>query len=366
MKEEMIAMLLAGGKGTRLNELTRKVAKPVVNFGGKYRIIDFTLSNCANSSINVVGVLTQYESSFLNEYVGSGQKWGLDANGCSCVLLSPRQGDEGILWYEGTASAIEKNIDFMDKYNPKYVLVLSADHIYKMDYNKMLETHKKNKADCTISVVRVPIEDASRFGILNINPDSSILEFDEKPAKPKSNLASMGIYIFSYDVLKKYLTEAEEHETDFGKHIIPKMLNNKLRMFTYVFDGYWKDVGTVTSLWEANMDLLNENNELNKLRNWKIFSQDTFSHSQLIGANSRVNNSIVSNGCIVEGEVSSSILFNDVMIAKNAVVKDSILLPGVIVEDGARVYKAIVNENYVIEKSEVINEEQQEIILISE
>lgn len=370
-KNEIIAMLLAGGKGSRLESLTKKVAKPAVYFGGKYRIIDFALSNCTNSGINVVGVMTQYESIQINEYIGAGTKWGFDGNNSAAVLLSPRQKETGFNWYEGTANAIYENIDFMDKYNPEYVLILSADHIYKMNYKKMLDEHKNTNADLTIAVLEVPWDEASRFGIMNTNEDGSVYEFEEKPKNPKSNLASMGIYIFSYDKLKKYLIQdnnIKRDEHDFGKHIIPAMIKDNCKLFAYKFKGYWKDVGTVQSLWQANMDLL-ESYDLDLYgmdSDWKIYSEDTHSGPQFISKTASIKNSLINQGCIIEGDVSHSVIFGDVKIGKGAIVKDSVLLPGVEVGENAIVDQVIINNNVKIGKGVKVNKNKTKIALISE
>ena len=370
-KNEIIAMLLAGGKGSRLESLTKKVAKPAVYFGGKYRIIDFALSNCTNSGINVVGVMTQYESIQINEYIGAGTKWGFDGNNSAAVLLSPRQKESGFNWYNGTADAIYENIDFMDKYNPEYVLILSADHIYKMNYKKMLDFHKENNADLTIAVLEVPWDEAPRFGIMNTNPDGSVYEFEEKPKNPKSNLASMGIYIFTYEKLKKYLIEDEKikrDEHDFGKDIIPAMIKDNCRLFAYTFKGYWKDVGTVQSLWQANMDLI-ESKDLDLYgmeSDWKVYSEDTHSGPQFISKDASVVNSIINQGCKIEGTVTHSVIFGDVKIGKGAIVKDSVLLPGVIVEDNAIVDHVIVNNDVKISANSKVNYGNDTVVLVSE
>ena len=371
MKQEIIAMLLAGGKGTRLSNLTKAIAKPAVHFGGKYRIIDFPLSNCANSTIKNVGVLTQYEGASLTEYIGNGQKWGLDANGSSCVLLAPGQKGDECYFYNGTADAIYKNMDFIEKYDPEYVIILSGDHVYKMDYAKMLHFHKSKKADITIAAIDVPLKEASRFGIINTNADYSIYEFEEKPAQPKSTLASMGIYIFTYEKLKEYLekenavTERADH--DFGKHVLPTMLKENCKMYAYPFEGYWKDVGTVESLWQSNMDLL-DNDELDLLNPdsaWKIYTEDSFAAPQYISASAKVSNCLINQGCYVEGEVKHSVIFNDVKIGKKAKVIDSIVLPGCVIEDGAVVKKCILMNNVVVKANTKVNDNDKEIVLIS-
>jgi len=371
MKQEIIAMLLAGGKGTRLNALTRTVAKPAVNFGGKYRIIDFPLSNCANSTIKTVGVLTQYEGASLTEYIGNGQKWGLDANGNACVLLAPGQKGNECYFYQGTADAIYRNLSFIEKYAPEYVLILSGDHVYKMDYSKMLHYHKSKGADVTIATINVSLKEASRFGIINANEDLSIYEFEEKPEHPKSTLASMGIYIFTYAKLKSYLEKENNHversEHDFGKHILPAMLEDKCNMYAYPFEGYWKDVGTVESLWQSNMDLIDDDklDLLNPYSNWKIYTEDSFSAPQYISADAKVSNCLINQGCYIEGEVEHSVIFNDVKIGKNAKVIDSVILPGCTIKDGAIIRKCIINKKTIIEENEKVNLDEKEILLVT-
>lgn len=351
-KQEVVAMLLAGGQGSRLGVLTKKLAKPAVPFGGKYRIIDFPLSNCVNSGIETVGVLTQYQPLELNEYIGSGQPWDLDSMNGGVHVLPPYQKSQKSDWYKGTANAITQNIPFIERYNPEYVIVLSGDHIYKMDYSKMISYHKEKNAACTIAVYEVPMEEASRFGILNTNEDGSIYEFDEKPAVPKSNQASMGIYVFSWDKLKKYLEEDEEDpnsQNDFGKNVLPAMLNNGERMFAYRFDGYWKDVGTIDSLWESNMDILNPNIPLELSDpDWKIFSRNSALPPHYVSAQAQVQNSMIAEGCNVYGDLDFSVLFAGVYVAPGAVVHDSIVMPGARIEEGARVEYAIVAENAVV------------------
>ena len=371
MGKEIVAMILAGGRGTRLKELTAKVAKPAVYFGGKYRIIDFPLSNCANSGIDVVGVLTQYESVLLGTYVGSGTKWGLDGNNSLAAILPARErGEVGATWYAGTADAIYQNISFLDQYNPEYVLILSGDHIYKMDYEEMLNVHKEKGADLTVAVLNVSLKEASRFGIMNTDDKGYIYEFEEKPEKPKSTLASMGIYIFSYKELRKYLiadAADENSKHDFGMNIIPAMLADKKKLYAWTFDGYWKDVGTVESLWQANMDLLDDK-ELdlyNIKKDWKIYSEDTLGKPQLIGAKASVKNSLVTQGCVVNGEVEGSVLFSNVNVGEGAKVIDSVLMPGVLIEEGAVVKKAIIDEGVVIKAGTVVNEEAEEVALVS-
>ena len=371
MGKEIVAMILAGGRGTRLKELTAKVAKPAVYFGGKYRIIDFPLSNCANSGIDVVGVLTQYESVLLGTYVGAGTKWGLDGNNSLAAILPARErGEVGATWYAGTADAIYQNISFLDQYNPEYVLILSGDHIYKMDYEEMLNVHKEKGADLTVAVLNVSLKEASRFGIMNTDDKGYIYEFEEKPEKPKSTLASMGIYIFNYKELRKYLiadAADENSKHDFGMNIIPSMLADKKKLYAWTFDGYWKDVGTVESLWQANMDLLDDK-ELdlyNIKKDWKIYSEDTLGKPQLIGSKASVKNSLVTQGCVVNGKVEGSVLFNNVNVGEGAQVIDSVLMPDVLIEEGAVVKKAIIDEGVVVKAGTVVNEEAKEVALVS-
>lgn len=370
MKKEIIAMLLAGGKGTRLLSLTKKTAKPAVFFGGKYRIIDFPLSNCTNSGIDIVGVLTQYESIQLNDYIGTGSKWGYDGNRSKTVILPPRQKEEGSSWYNGTADAIYHNLDFIEEYKPQYVLILSGDHIYKMDYAKMLDYHKKLGADCTIAVINVSLSEANRFGIMNCDENMKITSFEEKPTKPQSTLASMGIYIFSYDKLKKYLEEDGKilrNEHDFGKHIIPKMLENKEKMYAYLFEGYWKDVGTIESLWQANMDLLKDNDLdiFNRQGNWKIYSEDTFSLPQYIGEKASVENSLINQGTIVYGKVKDSVIFGNSIIEEGTEILESVILPGCLIKKGSKIYKAIVESETIVEENSVINLDGKQVVLIN-
>ena len=353
-KKEVVAMLLAGGQGSRLGVLTKKIAKPAVPFGGKYRIIDFPLSNCANSGIEAVGVLTQYQPLVLNEYIGNGQPWELDGMNSGVTCLSPYESKKGSEWYSGTANAIYQNISYIDRYNPEYVVVLSGDHIYKMDYADMIKFHKEHDAACTIAVIDVSLEEASRFGILNTNEDGSIYEFEEKPAHPKSTNASMGIYVFSWKELRKYLIEDAENENssnDFGKDVLPAMLNAGERMFAYPFEGYWKDVGTVESLWDANMDLLDPNLKLD-LRD--IYSKNPMFPPHYVSETASIKNSNVSDGCIVEGEVENSILFPGVKIEKGAKVDYSIIMPNTVVQANADIKYSIVSENTVIGCNAVI------------
>ena len=363
-KQECVAMLLAGGQGSRLYALTRNLAKPAVPYGGKYRIIDFPLSNCVNSGIETVGVLTQYQPLVLNEYIGSGQPWDLDRMEAGVHVLPPYQRSRGGDWYKGTANAIYQNIHFIERYDPEYVLVLSGDHIYKMDYSKMINEHKKNKAACTIAVIEVEMSEASRFGIVNIKPDGTIYEFDEKPALPKSNLASMGIYVFSWDKLRSYLTEDEKNpqsKNDFGQDVLPAMLAAGEKMYAHRFSGYWKDVGTIDSLWEANMDLVNPKVPLDLSEtDWKIYSRNPGLPPHFIGHNAKVQNSIISEGSNIFGKVDFSVLFSGVTVEEGAQVNDSILMPGVKVLSGARINYSIIAEDAVIGEEAVIGSRPEE------
>ena len=353
-QNNMLAMILAGGRGSRLHDLTNKVAKPAVAYGGKYKIIDFPLSNCANSGIDVVGVLTQYESVLLNSYVAGGSSWGLDARDSGVFVLPPREkADANLNVYRGTADAISQNIDFVDSYDPEYILILSGDHIYKMNYAKMLKSHRENNADATIAVIEVPMREASRFGIMNTDTETGqIVEFEEKPEHPKSNLASMGIYIFNWKLLRKMLVadmKNEESSHDFGKDIIPTMLNDGKRLFAYKFKGYWKDVGTIDSLWEANMDLLDRKSGLDlDDRTWKIYTEDIPTFPQYISEDADVKNAYITQGCVVEGEVKNSVLFTGAKVGAGAKVYDSVLMPGAVVEEGAVVNRALVADNVKI------------------
>ncbi len=355
-KKECVAMLLAGGQGSRLYALTSNIAKPAVSFGAKYRIIDFPLSNCINSGIDTVGVLTQYQPLVLNEYVGNGQPWDLDRTFGGVHILSPYEAKTDTSWYKGTANAIYQNIRFMKMYDPEYVLILSGDHIYKMDYDKMLQAHKAANADCTIACMEVPFEEASRFGILNTNPDGTIYEFEEKPAKPKSNLASMGIYIFTASKLFKYLEEDDKDpksEKDFGKNILPNMLNKGERMYSYRFDGYWKDVGTISSLWEANMDLLGvvPNFELSD-REHEIHSRSPLAPPAFVEG--EIVNSIVATGCEAEGRIVNSVIGTDCVIEKGAEVCDSVLMGNITVRAGAKINYAIIDEDVTIGEKAIV------------
>ncbi|MBR2454689.1 MAG: glucose-1-phosphate adenylyltransferase [Clostridia bacterium] len=364
-KTECLAMLLAGGQGSRLGILTKNIAKPAVPYGGKYRIIDFPLSNCVNSGISTVGVLTQYQPLELNDYIGNGQAWDLDRANGGVHILSPYQQIKGTEWYKGTANAIYQNINFIDRYNPEYVVILSGDHIYKMDYNKMLEYHKEKNAACTIAMLEVSWEEASRFGLMILNDDNSIKEFEEKPKNPRSNKASMGVYVFTWSKLREYLISDEadpESSNDFGKNVIPKMHQDGERMFAYLFDGYWKDVGTIDSLWEANLDLLNPKVDLDLSdTSWKIYAKTPVSPPHYISAGAKVQNSMISEGSRVYGDVDYSILFNDVTIEEGAEVKYSIVMPGTVVKKGAVVQYSIVAENAVIESGAVVGKSPEDM-----
>lgn len=363
----MLAMILAGGRGSRLHDLTNRVAKPAVSYGGKYRIIDFPLSNCANSGIDVVGVLTQYESVLLNSYVAAGRRWGLDAKNSGVYVLPPREkADANLDVYRGTADAISQNIDFIDSFSPEYLLILSGDHIYKMDYDKMLDYHKSCNADATIAVLEVPMKEASRFGIMNTNETGRIVEFEEKPKHPKSNLASMGIYIFNWKLLRKMLLadmKDPDSNHDFGKDIIPALLNDSKNLYAYKFKGYWKDVGTIDSLWEANMDLINHGNELDlNDPTWKIYTEDVTTLPHYIGADAHINRAFITQGCVIDGDISNSVLFTGVKVGKGAKIIDSVLMPGAVVEDGAVVTRALVADGIKIGKQAVVGSADSEYI----
>ena len=352
-KKEIVAMVLAGGQGTRLGALTKNIAKPAVPYGGKYRIIDFALSNCINSGISTVGILTQYKPRELNAHIGIGTPWDMDRRDGGVTLLSPyKEENDGGDWYKGTANAIYKNIEYIDENDPDYVLILSGYQIYKMDYSKMLDFHKEKGADATIAVIEVSYEEAKRFGIMNTNDDLSIYEFEEKPKEPKSTMASMGIYIFNWKKLRQFLIEDEEDptsENDFGKNIIPKMLSLGNKLFAYPFRGYWKDVGTIDSFWEANMDLLKSENELKLYDDrWRIYSANSASPPQYIGSEAKVINSLISEGCQVFGNSENSILFDSVYVGKNSVVKDSVIMPNVRIGDNVIIEKAIIASDAVI------------------
>ena len=370
-QNNMLAMILAGGRGSRLHELTNKVAKPAVSYGGKYKIIDFPISNCANSGIDVVGVLTQYESIQLNSYVAAGRRWGLDARDSGVYVLPPREkADVDLNVYRGTADAISQNIDFIDSSSPEYLLILSGDHIYKMNYAKMLAYHKEHDADATIAVIEVPIREASRFGIMNTDEEGRIVEFQEKPAEPKSNLASMGIYIFNWKLLRKMLTadmKDPDSSHDFGKDIIPAMLNDGKKLVAYKFKGYWKDVGTIDSLWEANMDLLDKNNELDlNDSTWKIYTEDAVALPQYIGPDAEIDRAFITQGCVIEGSVKNSVLFTGARVGAGAKIIDSVLMPGAEVAEGAVVQRALVADNVKIGKeAQVGSADSEHIELVS-
>ena len=371
-KKECIAMLLAGGQGSRLYDLTKQIAKPAVSFGGKYKIIDFPLSNCINSGIDTVGVLTQYQPFALNEYVANGTPWDLDRIRGGLYVLPPYQGNKTSDWYKGTANAIYQNINFIKQYDPDYVLILSGDHIYRMDYNKMLQQHKATGAACTVATITVPMDEASRFGICNTNPDGSIYEFEEKPKNPKNNQASMGIYIFSTKTLIEYLVndEADENSSnDFGKNIIPNLLGNGEKLYSYRFEGYWKDVGTISSLWEANMDLIGDDPVISLADNdFRIYSKNTARPPQFIGKDAVVDNSLISEGCKIYGTVINSVVSGGVIVEEGAIIKDSVVMEDVVVKSGAAIYTAIVDANTVVESGAVVGKEnasKDEIALIA-
>lgn len=363
--KECIAMLLAGGQGSRLYALTQKMAKPAVPFGGKYRIIDFPLSNCINSGIDTVGVLTQYQPLELNEYIGDGRPWDLDRMNGGVRVLPPYQRADGSDWYLGTANAIYQNINFIERYSPKYVLVLSGDHIYKMDYSDMLARHKTLNADCTISVLQVSMDEASRFGIMNTRDDGIIYEFEEKPVKPKSDLASMGIYIFTWEKMRKYLIEDADNENsshDFGKDVIPAMLNDGCRMVAYRFEGYWKDVGTIGSLWDANMDLIDPNRPFDLWdSSWKIYSRNNAAPPHTVGPAAEVTDSVVSEGCNIDGNIDFSVIYHDVIVEEGAEVNYSVVMPGSIIKSGAKVQYSIIAENVTVESDAVVGETPEDI-----
>lgn len=371
-KKECIAMLLAGGQGSRLYDLTKKIAKPAVSFGGKYKIIDFPLSNCINSGIDTVGVLTQYQPFALNEYVSNGQAWDLDRIRGGLYVLPPYQGNKHSDWYKGTANAIYQNINFIKQYDPDYVLILSGDHIYRMDYNKMLQQHKATGAACTVATITVPMEEAFRFGICNTNPDGSIYEFEEKPKNPKNNQASMGIYIFSTKTLIEYLESDEEDENssnDFGKNIIPNLLANGEKLYSYRFEGYWKDVGTISSLWEANMDLIGDDPVISLAdQDFRIYSKNTARSPQYVGKSAVVDNSLISEGCRIYGTVINSVVSGGVVVEEGAIVKDSVVMEDVIVKKDARVYTAIIDSDTIVESGATVgieNASKDDIALIA-
>ena len=369
MSVKVVAMILAGGKGTRLESLTKKIAKPAVSFAAKYRIIDFPLSNCANSGINTVGVLTQYESTLLDSYLGSGEKWGLNGIHSLLSTLAPRQTEEGAQWYKGTADAIAQNIDFLDDLNPEYVLILSGDHIYKTLYNDMINLHIESGADATISVIEVDPKEASRFGIMAVNAKDVIVEFQEKPKKPKSNLASMGIYVFTWKTLRKYLKDDakdEESDHDFGKNIIPNMLNSGRKLQAYRFKGYWRDVGTLASLHQANMDII-EADEMNLFdgdSKTRIYTEDTYSVPQYIGPVGYIGHSIANQGSVILGHVTNCVISNEAIISENAVCTNCVIMEGAYIKKGAKVHNAIIGPGSIIEEKEEINVGGEEIVLV--
>ncbi|MBV4426277.1 glucose-1-phosphate adenylyltransferase [Clostridium tyrobutyricum] len=362
-KKQILSMILAGGQGSRLGILTKKLAKPAVPFGGKYRIIDFALSNCSNSGIYTVGVLTQYKPLELNSHIGIGSSWDLDRRDGGVYILPPYQEENGGNWYKGTADAIYQNITFIDNYDPEYVLILSGDHIYKMNYGDMLKFHKEKKADVTIAVIEVPKEETYRFGIINTKQDMSVYEFEEKPVKAKSTKASMGVYIFNWKLLKKFLRADENNKSsanDFGKNIIPNMLEMGVKMYAYSFKGYWKDVGTVDSLWEANMDLLREDNELNLGDpDWRIYSVNNVEPAQYIGPNANIKSSIAVDGCEIYGEVNHSIIFSGCVIGKNSKIIDSVIMPNTKIGDNVIINKAVVGSNVTVRRNSIIGDGKQ-------
>ncbi|HFR2854820.1 TPA: glucose-1-phosphate adenylyltransferase [Streptococcus agalactiae] len=359
MKNEMLALILAGGQGTRLGKLTQSIAKPAVQFGGRYRIIDFALSNCANSGINNIGVITQYQPLELNTHIGNGSSWGLDGIDSGVTVLQPYSATEGNRWFQGTSHAIYQNIDYIDRINPEYVLILSGDHIYKMDYDDMLQTHKDNLASLTVAVLDVPLKEASRFGIMNTDSNDRIVEFEEKPEHPKSTKASMGIYIFDWKRLRTVLIDGEKNGidmSDFGKNVIPAYLESGERVYTYNFDGYWKDVGTIESLWEANMEYIGEDNKLHSRdRSWKIYSKNLIAPPNFMTEDANVKDSLVVDGCFVAGNVEHSILSTNVQVKPNAIIKDSFVMSGATIGEGAKINRAIIGEDAVIGDGVVID-----------
>jgi glucose-1-phosphate adenylyltransferase len=367
IKKEIIAMILAGGQGSRLKQLTKMIAKPAVPFGGKYRIIDFSLSNCSNSDIDTVGVLTQYQPLALNSHIGIGTPWDLDRRNGGVSMLAPYQSEDGGNWYNGTADAIFQNTNYIDMYDPEYVLVLSGDHIYKMDYAKMLDYHKEKGADVTIAVLEVSLEEASRFGMMNTNPDNTIYEFDEKPKVPKSNLASMGVYIFNWAVLKQLLKEDnldKNSDNDFGKNIIPKMISKKQKLYAYPFKGYWRDVGTIESFWEANMDMLSEDNGLDiHDEKWKIYSVNPMLPPQYIGPEANINNSMLNEGCTVFGELNNCVLFQGVHVGKNTKITNSVILPNCKIGNNVVIDKAIIGSHVTIRRNTCVGNGDDIIVI---
>lgn len=367
LKKEILAMILAGGQGSRLKALTKENAKPAVPFGGKYRIIDFTLSNCSNSGIDTIGVLTQYQPHTLNAHIGIGSPWDLNRINGGVTILPPHMRKEGGTWYMGTADAIYQNISYIDKYDPQCILVLSGDHIYKMDYSKMLKFHKKKSADVTIAVIEVPINEASRFGIMNTLEDNKIYEFEEKPENPKSDKASMGVYIFNWRLLRKFLIEDSKDKSsdhDFGKNIIPKMLNSKLNLYAYPFEGYWKDVGTIESLWEANMDFLNPDNKLNIYDEyWNIYSVNPNKPPQYVANSAEIKNSLVVEGCTVFGKVVNSILFPGVHVGKNTIIEDSVIMGNTKIDDNVIIRKSIISMGVTVRKNSIIGNSEKVTVI---
>ncbi|OGD31307.1 glucose-1-phosphate adenylyltransferase [Candidatus Atribacteria bacterium RBG_16_35_8] len=368
MAKEVLALILAGGQSTRLGTLNKKLAKPAFTFGGKYRIIDFTLSNCANSDINTVGVLTQFEPLVLNSYIGIGRPWDLDRKDGGVNILPPYLKEKGGEWYKGTANAVYQNMDYIDMQNPKYVLVLSGDHIYKMDYAKMIDFHKEKESEATITVIKVPLKEASRFGIMNTREDNSIYEFDEKPEQPKNDLASMGVYLFNWEILKKYLAEDEKNKSsshDFGKNIIPAMLGAGVKLYAYPFKGYWKDVGTIESLWQANMDLLKIDNELNLFdKDWKIYSVNPLQPPQYVSRESKVVNSMISEGCKIFGTVVNSVLSPGVQIGKGVYVSDTVIMRNAIIRENTIIHRSIIGSRCEINEECSIGKEDSSNITV--
>ncbi len=370
MDSKVVAMLLAGGQGSRLKALTKKVAKPAVAFGGKYRIIDFPLSNAANSGIDNIAILTQYKPFLLNSHIGIGSAWDYDRNVGGLRILSPFTSEDGGRWYTGTANAIYENIDYLDELDPNYVLVLSGDHIYKMDYEELVDVHKEKDAAVTLAVMEVPWEDCSRFGIINVDKENFVVEFDEKPENPKNNMASMGIYVFTWSILREYLIKDasnKDSDHDFGKNILPRMLEEGNKMYAWVFDGYWKDVGTVRSYWEANMDLLDPNDTLNLYdKNWRIYTKSRNLPPQYLAKGSRVVNSLVNEGCYIEGDIERSIIFSDVVVEEGAVIRDSVILSDCVIKKGAKINRAVILEETVVEEDQVIGKKDTETVYIVE
>lgn len=367
-KKETIALILAGGQGTRLGSLTKKLAKPAVSFGGKYRIIDFTLSNCSNSRIDTVGVLTQYEPLVLNSYIGIGMHWGLDRKSGGVTILPPYLNEKGGEWYKGTANAVYQNIDYIDYYDPKYVLILSGDHIYKMNYRKLIEYHIEKKSQATIAVIEVPIDEASRFGIMNTKEDGRVYEFEEKPKEPKNNLASMGIYVFDWKVLRDYLISDElniSSSHDFGKNIIPTMLRENIDMYAYRFCGYWKDVGTIESLWQANMDLLREDNELNLFDSrWRIYSVNPLKPPQYIAPGASVNSSMIGDGCRIYGSVENSVIFPGVIVGKGSIIKDTVIMDNTAISENTKIKRCIIGSRCNIGANCIVGSDTAEISVV--